>query len=474
MAATVHDAPAGATLAGQSRVAPSGSGLAVHPPSEAAAAGRRQEPRRAGDLATLSLSQPQSPSPPAGLVLSAKTARVVPSTLAGLDNAVLSPTLADVSGAAAAFGSPSWNDLGQESPLPRWIITPGALIGTRKSSRQLVRETERALERRRSMANAMSLFLAGDPDWHPKGLPAREVTGWSAKSRVNMVRTLATLDWGPVHDLGQLGRVPAMVTLTYPGDWEVVAPDGDTVKRQVRRLLWRYRRAWGEPLAGAWKLEFQRRGAPHLHIFMVPPHGRAGGRGAGAGLAFKYWLSVNWADIVDHPDPVEYQNHLVAGTGVDYAEAHKCSDPKRLAVYFGKHGQYRDKEYQHNVPEAWQAPGKGPGRFWGYWGLKPLAVAVELTGDNYILAARIMRRWSARTRVWDKTAGDWRYVRSMAPAKQRWRDVDESTGEVVWRRRRRRSRVDRFRSGSGFLVVNDGPALARQLARAIEVCGVRQ
>src|SRR5207249_5060118 len=61
---------------------------------------------------------------------------------------------------------------------------------------------------------------------------------------------------------------------------------------------------------------------------------------------------------------------ILAGTGVDYAEAHKCSDPKRLAVYFGKHGQYRSKEYQHNVPEAWQAPGKGPGRFWGYWGLK--------------------------------------------------------------------------------------------------------
>jgi hypothetical protein len=287
-----------------------------------------------------------------------------------------------------------------------------------------------------------------------------------------MVKTFASLDWGPVYELAKDGRYPAMVTLTYPGsDWELVAPDGQAVKRHVKILRERYLRAWGERVTGAWKLEFQRRGAPHVHIFMVPPHGQAAGRGTGAGLAFRHWLSVVWADVVDHPDPVEYQKHLVAGTGVDFVEAHKCTDPKRLAVYFGKHGQYRSKEYQHIVPAAWQAPGKGPGRFWGYWGLKPLAVAVELSGNDYILAARIVRRWSSRTRVWDRKACDWKYVRTMTPAKPRWRDVDRETGEVVWRKRRRRVRVRRFASGSGFVVVNDAPALARQLARAIEVCG---
>jgi len=177
---------------------------------------------------------------------------------------------------------------------------------------------------------------------------------------------------------------------------------------------------------------------------------------------------------VDHPDAIEYQKHLVAGTGVDYREAMECSDPKRLAVYFSKHGQYRDKEYQHIVPTRWQAAGNGPGRFWGYWGLKILAVPVEMSPGDYQLAARIMRRYSERVRVWDESAGRWVYVRLMS--EKPWRkDVDLGTGEVVWRRRRRRQRVRRFASnGSGFLLVNDGPALARQLARAIEICGDRQ
>jgi hypothetical protein len=317
-------------------------------------------------------------------------------------------------------------------------------------------------------------WLAADPDWLLKAMPGREVTSWSGKSRANMVRTFSSLDWSPVHDLAEAGRVAAMATLTYPGSWEVVAPDGKAVKRHMRALRRRYRRAWGESVIGMWKLEFQRRGAPHVHIFMVPPHGRAGGRAAGAGLAFRYWLSVVWADIVDHPDPLEYQKHLAAGTAVDYAEALKCTDPKRLAVYFSKHGQYRDKEYQHNVPELWQAPGAGPGRFWGYWGVKPLVAAVELSGSDYVLAARIMRRYASRVRVWDELAGSWKYVRAMTPAKPR-KDVDHATGEVVWRKRRRRMRVRRFaESGSGFLVVNDGPALAHQLARALQVCGGRQ
>jgi hypothetical protein len=395
----------------------------------------------------------------------------VPSTWGGFGNAVVVPTVADVKSAAAAFGPSPWWSLAEESDLPRWYVTPGGLIATRKSARQIVREAESAQVRRVAVANAVALYLRDDPGWHPKGVPGRAVTEWSRKSRINMIRTFAAIDWGPVHALAEVARIPAMVTLTYPKDWEVVAPDGKTVKRHVRAWLRRYDRAWGESVIGMWKLEFQRRGAPHVHIFMVPPHGRAGGRGAGAGLDFHRWLSAVWADVVNHPDPVEYQKHLEAGTGVDFREALKCNDPKRLAVYFSKHGQYRDKEYQHIVPEAWQAPGNGPGRFWGYWGVKVLAVAVELSPADYQLAARIMRRYSSRVRVWDKETGRWAYTRLMSSGKPWWKDVDSVTGEVVWRKRRRRVRVRRFASkGSGFLLVNDGPALARQLARAIEVC----
>jgi hypothetical protein len=428
-----------------------------HPPSEAAAAGAEGlEPRVAGGLT------PQTNLTVPGLVPSRTTARVVPLTLERQAHSV--------GVAARSFGATPWSSLAEESPLPRLKIAPGVLVLTRTSVAQEVRTAELEHVRQVAKVNVAGQFLADDPDWRLKGLPGREVTEWSVQSRANMVKTFAALDWSPVVELDQAGRVPAMVTLTYPGSWEVVAPDGKTVKHHVRVLQRRYLRAWGESIIGAWKLEFQGRGAPHVHIFMAPPHGRARGRGVGAGLSFTHWLSAAWADVVSHPDPVEYMKHLAAGTGVDHAEALKCSDPKRLAVYFGKHGQYRDKEYQNQVPEAWRAPGKGPGRFWGYWGLRPLVAAVELRPEDYELAARILRRYAERVRVWDKAAAEWKYVRAMYGAKGRYAVVDYSTGEIGWCKHRRRSRVRRFSNGSGFLLVNDGPAMAHQLARAIRVC----
>jgi hypothetical protein len=428
-----------------------------HPPSEAPRRAGTARAAVAGGLPSLQ-TNPITP----GLVPSDTTARVVPLTLERQSDSVAV--------AARSFGATPWSSLAEESPLPRLKIAPGVLLLTRTSVAQEVRAAELEHVRQVAKVNVAGQFLAEDPDWRLGGLPGREVTEWSGKSRANMVKTFAALDWSPVVELDRAGRVPAMVTLTYPAAWEVVAPDGKTVKRHVRVFQRRYLRAWGESIIGAWKLEFQGRGAPHVHIFMAPPHGRARGRGVGAGLSFTHWLSAVWADVVDHPDAAEYMKHLAAGTGVDHAEALKCSDPKRLAVYFGKHGQYRDKEYQNQVPELWQAPGAGPGRFWGYWGLKLLVAPVELRPDDYVLAARILRRYAERVRVWDKAAGEWKYVRAMYGAKGSYAAVDYSTGEIGWRKHRRRTRVRRFGSCSGFLLVNDGPAMATQLARAIEVC----
>jgi hypothetical protein len=393
--------------------------------------------------------------------------------LLGLD--VVRVTRADVLDAGRAFARPPWSDLSAESPDWRLRIGPGVLIGARKSARQMVREFEMAELGRHATAKAWALFLADDPEWRSSAPPFREVTGWSLKSRANMVKTLALLDWSPLTDSG---RATAMVTLTYPADWTTVAPSGKTVKRHVKAFVRRFSRAWGEPIVAAWKLEFQLRGAPHIHILMAPPHGVAGQAharpAAGDGLPFNRWLSVVWADIVNHPDAVEYMKHLGAGTNVDYAEGLRYRDPKRLSVYFGKHGAARSKEYQNIVPAPWRAPGRGPGRFWGYWGLKRAAADVELGRDDYYLAMRILRRYSSHVQVWDRERGRMVWTRAMQPAKQRWKDVDRETGEVIWRKRRRRRRARRFDHDVGFVLVNNGASVARQLARALEVCGVRK
>jgi len=81
------------------------------------------------------------------------------------------------------------------------------------------------------------------------------------------------------------------------------------VAEHFAALCKRYARAWGEELIGPWKKEFQRRGAPHLHISTTPSMGfttitdPATG-GARREVDFKSWLSITWADIVHHPDPV--------------------------------------------------------------------------------------------------------------------------------------------------------------------------
>lgn len=284
------------------------------------------------------------------------------------------------------------------------------------------------------------LDRGGDP-LRPVG--RSKISKWSAKSRLNMVETLCSLDYSP---LLREGRTPAMVTLTLPGAWEVVAPTGAAFKALVRAFQERWFRATGERLAGVWKLEFQRRGAPHLHILCAPP-ARVGQ------LPFREWLSAVWADVVAHPDLVERMKHEQAGTGVDYNEGLRAKDPKRVAVYFLKHNNAGGKEYQHVVPELWRAPGAGPGRFWGVWGLAPLVADVPVTYDQAVKASRVLRRWQESKR-------GVRLVRVV-------RGCSRHTGEIRWRTVRRR--VRRMPSTWGFLACNDGPAAALLLASALRV-----
>ena len=120
------------------------------------------------------------------------------------------------------------------------------------------------------------------------------------KSRSAMCRTFAELDYSPA---GGIWPRPAMVTLTYPGDWEVVAPDGASVKRHM--VLWRkrFQREYGEPARYIWKLSSSG-GAPHIHLWMAPPI--SPGR---SGRGFGQWLSETWAQVVDHPDAEQKARH---------------------------------------------------------------------------------------------------------------------------------------------------------------------
>lgn len=320
------------------------------------------------------------------------------------------------------------------------------------------------------------------------------ITEWSAKSQANMQEQFASLDfttmfghyavcqaktvtpggrtqrctqyYSPELDrcpacgsderqvLDKTDRLPALSTLTYPGDWLRVAPSSEVVKGHHASLAKRYERGWGEPWVAIWKQEFQRREAPHFHDFHTPPPGRidlelegrtaevlAPGTDARAVLCqrghvratadpdvvsvdYEGWLSITWPEIVDHPDVEEFRKHLLAGTGVDRFKAMDLRDPRRVAAYFAGYSRSKDKSYQNEPPRAWleghqecaecrevylgdfgecpecgsrEVNGRvepaGPGRYWGLRGLSKARVAVDVDHQTATRAARVLRRW---------------------------------------------------------------------------------
>ncbi|MER5672792.1 hypothetical protein [Pseudonocardia alni] len=396
---------------------------------------------------------------------------------------------------------PEAGDLGEG---PRWeiVVSPGSFKVRTRNYARAERTHERAVERHRKQIDVAASWEGRIPD--PP--PARgAIIGWTRRSRARLVERLSDLDYtklyGRFHicsgcreefdgDLDRCpccrsdrfkvedrtGRLPAMLTLTYPGDWLTAAPSAEVAMGHFQSLCKRYARAWGEPLRGPWKKEFQRRGAVHFHISTTPPMHMTTVSDPQTGqprcVDFKSWLSIVWAEIVAHPDPEERRKHLLAGTGVDYAQGIKLTDPRRMAVYFVKYGAAAmGKEYQHLVPPEWmdtaqvctnctteydQNLGQCPacshldaaviergsvGRFWGYRGLHRVLAIREVTPHIGIAAGRVARRWyRAGRRAADK-----------APAPNN--------------RRARSCRRYVFRSCRGFLCVNNGASFAATLSR---------
>jgi hypothetical protein len=334
----------------------------------------------------------------------------------------------------------------REGPTWRITLSGGTVqVGTVDYARG-DRSTERRAEADRKVIDARVALTVPweDIDPVPPRAPARgRVTSWTSKSRARMIKTLSDLDWAPFF---AQGGIPAMMTLTLPGDWLSVFPTSEDATAAMRVLHLRFKRSWGRPLIGPWKREFQRRGAWHLHGLIVPPRGLSDGRYAHGGLLFRDWLSRTWTDVLDIEDAAERAKSLAAGTAINYADGLRSTDPRRIAVYFTGHGLEKDKEYQNVPPVAWVEAG-GVGRWWGVWGLKPYRTIVEVAPADAVIMARTMRRWSRARGYFRKT--------------KRLR-VELATGRV--RERASTRRVCQVRRGRGWVSLNDAPAFVSQVA----------
>lgn len=373
-------------------------------------------------------------------------------------------------------------------PVWRIEVSPGSIAFRQsdplRSERTRERQAEAAwVDRRVRVATG-----GGLDDDGPRG--RGRVTSWSQRSRSKMTERLNSLDYTPMVSRG----APALLTVTYPGEWLAVAPNSATCTKHVRALMHRYRRAWGESMIAVWKREFQRRGAPHYHFLMVPPTGVSKD-----GRPFRQWLADEWVAIVgaqscggrppewgEPADCCERHRHLAAHQHekvVDVAEGARYADPRRVGVYFAKHGAYRAKDYQNEAPAEWlEDPSEGVGRFWGVWGLKPAVAAVVVDPDVSKVLRRVARRWESATMLRERPGHrvevEGRVYRAptapVALPVEVWRKVqtvDRVTGEIGfrWRKRRTSTRLrPHLSQRSGFLCVNDGPALAMDLGRYAE------
>ena len=277
-----------------------------------------------------------------------------------------------------------------------------------------------------------------------------KIKEWSPKSRANMVARFSTLDYFPLVS-NELQR-PAMITLTYPDKWELVAPTGQHAKRHLIALKKRYERKFNTPLYALWKTEYQSRGAVHFHLLCAPPNSPE----------FRKWLSEAWADIVDHPLPDEKATHLRSGVHVSYDEKYSGFDSRSISVYFSKHAAPNrgSKEYQNTPPQLWKDEAS-IGRFWGYFGLKPLVWKVPLSYREAVCFSRTLRRFSSRGRP-----GQAKPMRTRVVYGQIYKNQGTSRTGLL-RRRVVKVPVKRFPTVLGFITVSNGARMTRYLARVL-------
>lgn len=210
-----------------------------------------------------------------------------------------------------------------------------------------------------------------------------------------------------------LGRRPVMITLTYPGDWELWVADARELHRHRENLKERWRRRFGTPI-GVWVTEFQRRGAPHLHLYLGLPEEvsekeyqglqkrtitrknlerRVGSYEARSQLRapsgeFAMWLRKAWWEVVGSELPAHHGRGVDIATAFFSDQAEAQANRVRVAEYFWRES---GKWAQKQPPE-----GFGGLKFYGRWGQKqgfaPVVSVTEMDERVGLELRRVLRR----------------------------------------------------------------------------------
>lgn len=243
-----------------------------------------------------------------------------------------------------------------------------------------------------------------------------EIGPFSAESRRRLLDRLNSIDREAIPSENVW-----FTTLTYPGSgW----PSEFTVwKRQLETWWKRFQRQYleeygvqvGPDFVAAtliWKLEYQRRGAPHYHLLLI-------WLDRSPNIAeFREWLARSWAEVVAGRGNEVDPDHLAAGTQCDRAE--KWGG---VSAYAAK---YCSKQTQQLIDRETGEIYKN-GRWWGCKALRALPVQMKseaLTEAQSVMMRRVLQKKSIREAV-TGGAPNWKVIK-FRKNRRGWKMGDES------------------------------------------------
>ena len=195
-----------------------------------------------------------------------------------------------------------------------------------------------------------------------KNIKRGEVQTYSRQSRNNFLKTLLSIDYSV------MGK-PAFLTLTYPGEY---SEDARIWKDDLHLFIVRLRKEF-RSACGTWKIEPQKRGAPHYHLFLWNGPDLTTMKG-------KAWLSRVWFEVVGSGD----KKHLSAGTSVQ-TEINTIKEIYYMAKYQTKNEKGTKSEiFEYKI-----------GRYWGMFGRKNIRISheeMEIPKNLYFKIRRVLRK----------------------------------------------------------------------------------
>jgi len=214
----------------------------------------------------------------------------------------------------------------------------------------------------------------------PRGI----ITEFTAEARKRLRLSLMSVDWTAVDSY--------WVCLTYHRRW------GEDW-REWKRDLHAFKRALDRhyPVVGGyWRLEMQRRGAPHFHLILCYSPGEAPRQDV-----FRVWVAETWARVIGEQGNAA---HRAFGTLTVRADRNSDGDMGAMVSYLaGSRGLGEVTKGRQDMESV-----DGSGRHWGHWGHLPVTeiATVELTNEGY---GEFARRVAATGRGWlaDNLSGAW-------------------------------------------------------------------